>query len=194
MAPCPLGFFGTVCGSLWCCFFRLAERATHQHARARRQRSGQAVSREGGRAKRNPGLARARRLLRPALFVTASEFHGVPFGPVPAGLFRQSLGLVMAEVFRCCKRPNGMEAGFSLLSLWLVAAEKPGFTVAPVVSRSVGRAPSIPFGGKSHASTRQGTQATVKASSVSRGRAGQKESGTRKGTQVVEACVIRHCQ
>jgi hypothetical protein len=40
--------------------FRLAGRATHQHARARRQRSGQAVSREGRQAKRNPGLARAR--------------------------------------------------------------------------------------------------------------------------------------
>ena len=38
--------------------FRLAERATHQHARARRQRSLQAVSREGRRAKRNPGLSR----------------------------------------------------------------------------------------------------------------------------------------
>ena len=68
--------------------FRLAERATHQHARARRQRSLQAVSREGGQAKRNPGLARARRLLRPVLFVAASEFHGVPFGPAPARLFR----------------------------------------------------------------------------------------------------------
>ena len=57
-------------------------------ARARRQRSGQAVSREGRQAKRNPGLARARRLLKPALFVTACEFHGVPFGLVPAGIFR----------------------------------------------------------------------------------------------------------
>ena len=91
--------------------FRLAERATHQHARARRQRSRQAVSREGGRAKRNPGLARARRLLRPALFVTASEFHGVPFGLVPAGLFRYGVGPVMAWLFRFCKRPNGMEVG-----------------------------------------------------------------------------------
>ena len=41
----------------------------------------------------------------------------------------------------------------------------------------------FPFGGKSHASTRKGTQATVRASSVSRGRAGQTESGTRKGRQ-----------
>ena len=54
----------------------------------------------------------------PALFVTASEFLGVPFGPVPARLFRQSLRLVMVWLFRFCKRPNGMEAGFSLLSLW----------------------------------------------------------------------------
>ena len=68
--------------------FRLAGRATHQPARARRQRSGHAVSREGRQAKRNPGLARARGLLRPVLFVTASEFHGVPFGLVPAGIFR----------------------------------------------------------------------------------------------------------
>ena len=106
--------------------FRLAERATHQPARARRQRSRQAVSREGGRAKRNPGLARARRLLKPALFVPASKFHGVPFGPVSAGLFRQSLGLVMVWLFRFCKRPNGMEVGFALLSLWWVAAEEAG--------------------------------------------------------------------
>lgn len=59
-------------------------------------------------------------------FVTASEFHGVPFGPVPAGLFRQSLRLVMVWLFRCCERPNGMEVGFSLLSLWLVVAEEAG--------------------------------------------------------------------
>ena len=163
--------------------FRLADRATHQHARARRQRSGQAVSRGGRLAKRNPGLARARRLLRPVFFVTTSEFHGVPFGPALARLFRQSLRLVMAWLFRFCKRPNGMEVGFSLLSLWWVVAEEECFTVASFVSRSVGRAPSIPFGRKSHASTRQGTQATVRASSVSRGRAGQTESGTRKGRQ-----------
>ncbi len=105
--------------------FRLAEIATHQHARARRQRSGQAVSREGGRAKRNPGLARARGLLRPVLFVTASEFHGVPFGPAPARLFRQSMRLVMVWLFRCCKRPNGMEVGFSLLSLCHAVSEEP---------------------------------------------------------------------
>ena len=106
--------------------FRLAGRATHQHARARRQRSGQAVSREGGQAKRNPGLARARGLLRPALFVTASEFHGVPFGLVPAGPFRQSLRLVMAWLFRFCKRPNGMEVGISFLSLLQAVAEEAG--------------------------------------------------------------------
>ena len=123
------------------------ERATHQHARARRQRSVQAVSREGGRAKRNLGLARALRLLKPALFVTASEFHGVPFGPAPAGLFRQSLRLVMVWFFCFCERPNGMEVGFSLLSLWWVVAEKSGFTVASVVAGSVGRATTIPFGG-----------------------------------------------
>ena len=99
-------------------------------------------------AKRNPGLARARGLLRPVLFVTASEFHGVPFGPVPAGLFRYGVGPVMVWLFRFCKRPNGMEVGLSLLSLWLVAAKE----------------------------------------------AGQTESGTRKGTWVVEACVVRHCQ
>jgi len=45
------------------------------------------VSREGGQAKRNLGLARARRLLRSALVVSAREFHWVPFGPVPAGFF-----------------------------------------------------------------------------------------------------------
>ena len=72
--------------------------------------------------------------------------------------------------------------------------KRQAFTVVPVVARSVGRAPSIPFGRKSHASARKGTQATVRASSVSRGRAGQTESGTRKGTQVVEVCVIRPCQ
>ena len=128
--------------------FRLAEIATHQHARARRQRSRQAVSREGRRAKRNPGLARARGLLRPALFVTSSEFHGVPFGPVSAGLFRQSLRLVMVWLFRFCKRPNGMEVRFSLLSLGWEVAEEECFTVASVVARSIGRAPSIPFGGQ----------------------------------------------
>ena len=132
--------------------------------------------------------------MRAALFVTACVFHGVPFGPAPTGLFRQSLRHVMAEVFRCCKRPNGMEVGISLLSLWLVVAEEECFIVASVVARSVGRAPSIPFGRKSHASARQDTQATVRASSVSRGQAGQTESGTRKGTWVVEACVVRHCQ
>ena len=100
----------------------------------------------------------------------------------------------MVWLFRFCKRPNGMAGGISLLSLGLVVAEEECFIVASVVARSVGRAPSIPFGRKSHASTRQGTQATVRASSVSRGRAGQTESGTRKGTWVVEACVIRHCQ
>ena len=64
--------------------------------------------------------------MRAALFVTACVFHGVPFGPAPTGLFRQSLRHVMAEVFRCCKRPNGMEVGISLLSLWLVVAEEAG--------------------------------------------------------------------
>ncbi len=172
-------WLGLCCSSLPVSFtgFRLAGRATHQPASARRQRvrassvsrgragqtesgtrkgtwvveacvvrrcqrvsrgsvwseepristpghagngSGHAVSREGRRAKRNPGLARARGLLRPALFVAASEFHGVPFGLVPAGFFRYDLGLVMVWLFRCCKRPNGMEVGFSLLSLWLV--------------------------------------------------------------------------
>ena len=79
-------------------------------------------------AKRNPRLARARGLLRPALFVTASEFHGVPFGPAPARLFRQSLRLIMVWLFRFCKRPNGMEVGFSLLSLWWVVTEEAGQT------------------------------------------------------------------
>ena len=60
------------------------------------------------------------------IFVTASEFHGVPFGLVPAGLFRYGVGPVMVWLFRFCKRPNGMEAGFSLLSLWLVVAEEAG--------------------------------------------------------------------
>ena len=54
----------------------------------------------------------------------------------------------MVWLFRFCKRPNGMEVGFSLLSLWQVVAEE----------------------------------------------AGQTESGTRKGTWVVEACVVRHFQ
>ena len=84
------------------------------------------MSREGRQAKRNPGLARARRLLKPALFVTSSEFHWVPFGPVPAGLFRYGVGPVMVWLFRFCKRPNGMEVGFSLLSLWLLVAEEAG--------------------------------------------------------------------
>ena len=87
------------------------------------------MSREGGRAKRNPGLARARRLLRPVFFVTTSEFHGVPFGPALARLFRQSLRLVMAWLFRFCKRPNGMEVGISLLSSGQAATKKSGFTV-----------------------------------------------------------------
>ena len=39
----------------------------------------------------------------------------------------------------------------------------------------------VPFGRKSHASTRKGTQATVKASSDSQEQAGQTEPGTRKG-------------
>ena len=111
-----------------------------------------------------------------------ASFTGFRLAPHPLFFFVMTWGSLWCWLFRCCKRPNGMEVGFSLLSLGLVAAEKTGFTVAPVVARSIGRAPSIPFGGKSHASTRQGTQATVRASSVSRGRAGQTESGTRKGT------------
>ena len=78
------------------------------------------VAREGRQSKRNLGLARARGLLKPALFVTASAFHGVPFGPVPTRLFRYSLRLVKVWLFRSCKRPNGMEVGFSLFSLWWV--------------------------------------------------------------------------
>ena len=74
------------------------------------------VAREGGQAKRNLGLARARGLLEPALFVTASAFRGVPFGPVPTRLFRHVVRLVIAEGFRYSKRPNGMEVEFSLLS------------------------------------------------------------------------------
>ena len=35
---------------------------------------------------------------------------------------------------------------------------------------------------------------TSVAGGVSRGHTGQTESGTRKGTWVVEACVVRHCQ
>ena len=209
------------------------------------------MSREGRQAKRNPGLARARRLLKPALFVTSSEFHWVPFGPVPAGLFRYGVGPVMVWLFRFCKRPNGMEVGFSLLSLWLLVAEEAGLNrrircgtqcrksplhsvwpkeprintqahagngsgqavsregrqakrnpglararrlLKPALFVTASEFHGVPFGRNSHASTRQGTQATVRASSVSRGRAGQTESGTRKGTWVVEACVIRHCQ
>ena len=41
-----------------------------------------------------------------------------------------------------------MEVVFSLLSLCLVVAEEECFTVASVVSRSIGRATSIPFGGQ----------------------------------------------
>ena len=61
--------------------------------------------------------------------------YGVPFGPAPAWLFRYGVRLVIAEGFRYGKRPNGMEAGFSLLSLWFVAG-------------SIGKATSIPFGGQ----------------------------------------------
>ena len=64
------------------------------------------------------------------LVVTTSVFHGVPFGLVPARLFRHCMRLVIAWLFRFCKRPNGMEVRISLLSLWLLVAEKEGFTVA----------------------------------------------------------------
>jgi hypothetical protein len=74
------------------------------------------VAREGRQSKRNLGLARARGLLKPALFVTACVFPEVPFGPAPARLFRYSGRLVIAEGFRYSKRPNGMEVEFSLLS------------------------------------------------------------------------------
>ena len=43
--------------------------------------------------------------------------YGVPFGSVPAGLFRYGVRFVMAEGFRCGKRPNGMAVGFSV-SCW----------------------------------------------------------------------------
>ena len=84
--------------------------------------------------------------MRAALSVTAYVFHGGPFGPVPARLLRYGLRFVIAEWFRFSKRPNGMEVGFSLLSLWFVVAKEVGFTVASVVARSIGRATSIPFG------------------------------------------------
>ena len=87
------------------------------------------VAREGRQSKRNLGLARVRGLLKPALFVTASAFRGVPFGPVPTRLFRHGVRLVIAWLFRFCKRPNGMEVGFSLLSSGLAAAKKSSFTV-----------------------------------------------------------------
>ena len=87
------------------------------------------VARTGTLAKRNLGLARARGLLKPALFVTASAFRGVPFGPVPTRLFRHGVRLVVAWFFRFCKRPNGMEVEFSLLSSGLAAAKKSSFTV-----------------------------------------------------------------
>ena len=51
-------------------------------------------------------------------FVVACEFHEIPFGPAPARLLRYGLRFVIAEWFRFSKRPNGMEVGFSLLSLW----------------------------------------------------------------------------
>ena len=127
--------------------------------------------------------------MRAALSVTAYVFHGVPFGPVPAWLFRYSLRFVFAEGFRFCKRPNGIEVGFSLLSLWLVVVEKAGFTVASVVARSIGRATSIPFGGQGRWWLAREGRASG-AGCVSRERAGQTESGTRKGGQVVEACVF----
>ena len=73
------------------------------------------VAREGRQSKRNLGLARARGLLKPALFVTACGFHGVPFVPVPTRLFRHGVRLVIAWLFRFCKRSNGMEVVFSLL-------------------------------------------------------------------------------
>ena len=93
------------------------------------ERVRRAVAREGRQSKRNLGLARARGLLKPALFVTACGFHGVPFGPVPTRLFRHGVGLVIAWLFRFCKRPNGMEVGFSLFSSGLAAAKKSSFTV-----------------------------------------------------------------
>ena len=88
------------------------------------------VAREGTLAKRNLGLARARGLLKPALFVTACGFHGVPFGPVPTRLFRHGVRLVIAWLFRFCKRPNGMEVGFSVLSSGQAATKKSDLTVA----------------------------------------------------------------
>ena len=87
------------------------------------------VAREGWQSKRNLGLARARGLLKPALFVTACVFHGVPFGPALTSFFRHGVRLVIAWFFRFCKRPNGMEVGFSLLSSGLAAAKKSSFTV-----------------------------------------------------------------
>ena len=188
----------------------MAERATHQPARARRQRSGQAVSREGRQAKRNPGLARARGLLRPALFVTASEFHGVPFGPVPARLFLYSLVLVMVWLFRFCKRPNGMEVGLSLLSLWhAVSEEPPPFRLAErathqparahrqrsrqAVSREGGQAKRNPGLARARGLLRPALFVTASEFyGVPFGR--NSHASTRQGTQVVEACVVRHFQ
>ena len=67
-------------------------------------------------------------------------FHGVPFGPALTGLFRHDVRLVIAWLFRFCKRPNGMEVVFSLLSSGLAAAKKSGFTVV-ARSHAVSEAP-----------------------------------------------------
>jgi len=116
------------------------------------------------------GAFSARRGVRyrrgPALFVTTCEFHGVPFGPVPTRLFRYSLRLVIVWLFRCCERPNGMEVGFSLLSLWQAVSEAP--PPFRLVVRGDGGSP--------------GWGRTSGVGCGSRGRAGQTESGTRKGT------------
>ena len=116
--------------------FRLAGRATHQHARAGRQRSGQAVSREGRQAKRNPGLARAssneNALIGDASVTVTLEFRcnqHISRGSVwPRNLkaFSKKLETRYCVEFLYSKRPNGMEVGFSLLSLWLVVAEEAG--------------------------------------------------------------------
>ena len=175
------------------CFtrFRLAEKATHQHARARRQRSGQAVTRKSKLAKRNPGLARAssneNALIGDASVTVILEFRcnqHISRGSVwPRNLKAFSAKLetrysLRVSILQAAKRNGG---GVFVAFVMVGSGGRGRLHRHCQVTRSNARATSIPFGRKSHASTRKGTQATGRASSDSQEQAGQTEPGTRKG-------------
>ena len=86
--------------------------------------------------------------VRAALSVTAYVFHGVSFGPAPTGLFRHCERLVIPWFFSVLQAAKRNGGGDFVAFVRFVSSEKVKLHRCCQITRSIGRAPSIPFGGQ----------------------------------------------